>query len=351
MISLLARSATALAMMILAAQPALSATACFRGVNLAGAEFGEIGGKVETAYTWPTANTLDYFAGKGFNTIRLPFLWERLQPRLKGKFDAAELKRLQETVALIKARDMRVILDPHNYGRYHGEIIGSRKVPNDAFANFWQQLAALYANDEMVVFGLMNEPHTMPVAQWVEAANAATAAIRGEAKANNLILVPGTAWSGAHSWQTAIDGEPNAIALGKYVDPARNFAFEVHQYFDDDFSGKKGDCARAEDAVVAVQSFTDWLKANGHRGMLGEFGVPYDQEACAVSLKAMVDVIEANKDVWTGWAYWAAGDWWPEDEALNIQPTEDGDRPQLQALLPALQDHSPAGQACPAMER
>lgn len=325
------------------------AASCFRGINISGAEFGSVGGKVDKDYTWPSTNTLDYFAGKGFNTVRLPFKWERLQPKLMGELDEAELTRLMETVELIRARGMKTILDPHNYARYNDEIIGSDAVPVEAFADFWVRLARYYANDDQVVFGLMNEPNRMPVAQWLEAANAATAAIRDKAKANNLVLVPGTAWSGAHSWMTAIDGEPNGVAMAKFSDPANNFAFEFHQYLDDNFSGTKGNCSRAEDAEQALKNVTAWLKSNGYRGMLGEFGAPKG-DACVIGLKAMVDVVEENKDVWTGWTYWVAGDWWSEDEPLNIQPTRKGDRPQLQALLPALRDLSAEGAACPALD-
>lgn len=326
-----------------------SATSCFRGINISGAEFGSVGGKVDKDYTWPSTSTLDYFAGKGFNTIRLPFKWERLQPKLMGELDEAELQRLMETVELIRARGMRTILDPHNYARYNDEIIGSKDVPIEAFADFWVRLARYYANDDQVVFGLMNEPNRMPVAQWLEAAGAATAAIREKAKAENLILVPGTAWSGAHSWMAPIDGEPNGVALKRFRDPAENFIFEFHQYLDDDFSGTKGNCSRAKDAEKALKDVTQWLKSNGYRGMLGEFGAPKN-DACVAGLKAMVDVVEENRDVWTGWTYWVAGDWWGEDEPLNIQPTKSGDRPQLQALTPALRDLSAEGAACPALD-
>ena len=343
------RILTALAMTATLSQPALSAaTACFRGINISGAEFGPLGGKVDKDYVWPKTETLDYFAGKGFNTVRLPFRWEHLQPKLMGEFDEAELSRLMETVELIRARGMKTILDPHNYARYKDKVVGTKAVPNAALADFWARLSKLYANDDQVVFGLMNEPNTMPVAQWVEAANAATEAIRTKARANNLILVPGTAWSGAHSWMKPIDGEPNGVALQKFHDSGNNFAFEVHQYFDEDFSGTKGNCSRASDAVTAVQSFTDWLKSTGNRGMLGEFGVPNDV-TCVESLKAMVDVVERNKDVWTGWTYWVAGDWWSPDEPLNIQPTKDGDRPQLQGLMPALRDFSAEGTKCSSL--
>jgi endoglucanase len=325
------------------------AASCFRGINISGAEFGSIGGKVDKDYTWPSISTLDYFSGKGFNTVRLPFKWERLQPELMGELDEAELSRLMETVELIRARGMRTILDPHNYARYHDKVIGSKEVPVEAFADFWMRLARYYADDDQVVFGLMNEPNRMPVAQWLEAANAATAAIRDKAKANNLVLVPGTAWSGAHSWMAPIDGEPNGVAMAKFSDPANNFVFEFHQYLDDDFSGTKGNCSRAADAEKALKDVTAWLKSNGYRGMLGEFGAPKG-DACVAGLKAMVDVVEENKDVWTGWTYWVAGDWWSETEPLNIQPTKEGDRPQLQALLPALRDLSADGAACPALD-
>jgi endoglucanase len=342
--------AAVLAMLVQVAQPALAGTACFRGINISGAEFGASDGVIDHDYTYPSIATLDYFAGKGFNSIRLPFAWDRLQPVLMGEFNEAELSRLMETVELIRARGMKTILDPHNFGRYRGQPIGTDAVPDAAFADFWARLARLYANDDAVVFGLMNEPNQMPVAAWVQSANAATAAIRGKARANNLILVPGTAWTGAHSWMVPVDGAPNGVALKDFHDPANNFAFEVHQYFDDDFSGTKGNCSRAGDAVAAVKTFTDWLRANKARGMLGEFGIPGTGD-CVAGLKAMVDVVETNKDVWTGWTYWVAGDWWSPEEPLNIQPTKDGDRPQLQGLAPALRDLSADGTACPALER
>jgi endoglucanase len=328
-------------------EPALASQSCFRGINLSGAEFGKPGGRINHDYTWPSEQTISYFTGKGFDTVRLPFMWERLQPKMNEPFDAEETARLKEAVVLIRSHNMRVILDPHNYARYYEKVIGSDEVPAGAFADLWSRLAKLFADDPGVIFGLMNEPYQMPIAQWVEAANAATDAIR-KIGANNLILVPGTAWSGAHSWMASIDGEPNGVALLKFKDPGNNFAFEVHQYLDDDFSGTKDNCARAGDAQTALKDFTSWLKKNGFRGFLGEFGAPGDEQ-CVAGLRAMVDVMEADKDVWIGWTYWVAGDWWPEMEKLNIQPTKDGDRPQLKALEPTLSDFSAEGKSCPSL--
>jgi len=341
--------AAVLAGLMVLAGPVQAAQPCFRGINLSGAEFGEPGGVVGTDYVYPSDPTIDYFAKKGFTSVRLPFLWERLQPSLRGELDAEELSRLKESVSKLKAAGLRVVLDPHNYARYHDAVIGSAEVSSDDFADFWGRLARQFANDPDITFGLMNEPHDMPAEQWLDAANAALARIRGE-RADNLVLVPGTAWTGAHSWQGGQYGTSNADVMLGVVDPVDNFAYEVHQYFDEDFSGTKENCSRATDAVMAIETFTRWLREHGKRGYLGEFGVPRE-EACVFALADMVDVVESNRDLWVGWAYWVAGDWWPESEALNVQPTGQGDRPQLKGLSKALKDFSAAGSSCPALER
>ncbi|MCX8999631.1 glycoside hydrolase family 5 protein [Rhizobiaceae bacterium BDR2-2] len=331
-------------------QPAAAAAApCLRGINLAGAEFGDEGSEYGRDYIYPSEETISHFAELGFTSVRLPFKWERLQPALNAPFDETELGRLRETVETIRKHGMGVVLDPHNYARYHGEIVGTESVPDEAFAAFWADLAAIFANDQGVSYGLMNEPYDVAASRWLESANAAIAAIRA-AGADNLVLVPGTAWTGAHSWRSDDYGGANATAMAGVKDPAGNFAYEVHQYLDSDFSGTKGTCERGADAIAALEDFTLWLRERGARGYLGEFGAPADPE-CVKGLSGMVKVLEDNRDVWTGWAYWAAGDWWPPEEELNIQPRDGKDRPQLEALMPALEDRSETALACPSLER
>jgi len=46
----------------------------------------------------------------------------------------------------------------------------------------------------------MNEPHDMPTELWRDDANRAIRAIRQD-EAQNLILVPGNAWTGGWSWE------------------------------------------------------------------------------------------------------------------------------------------------------
>ncbi|MEZ2132879.1 MULTISPECIES: glycoside hydrolase family 5 protein [unclassified Sinorhizobium] len=317
---------------------------CYRGVNLSGAEFGEPGGAYGTNYIYPSEETVRYFAKKGMNTVRLPFRWERLQPRLKDRLDGDELQRLTDTVALIRKYKMTVVLDPHNYAVYGKDQIGKAPVTVLAFADFWARLAVEFANQDGVIFGLMNEPHDMPADAWLRAANAAIRSIRAVG-AKNLILVPGTNWTGAHSWQTDMPGGANATVMLDVKDPRNNFAFDVHQYFDEDFSGTHPTCSKADGALDAINRMTVWLREHKQRAFLGEFGVSQD-DACLAGLKQVLDAIQQNGDVWLGWTYWAGGDWWAESEPLNVQPHGGRDRKQMAALIAAANEPAADAKAC-----
>ncbi|PRX11335.1 UNVERIFIED_ORG: cellulase (glycosyl hydrolase family 5) [Martelella mediterranea] len=339
--------ATASLSMVLSSTAA-SAQGCemtLHGINVAGAEFGQPGQPYGQGYIYPSKETIDSLASDKFNAIRLPFLWERLQPSLNGVLDSTELSRIQETVEDARDNNMVVILDPHNYARYHGKVIGSPDVPVDAFADFWKRLSAVFANDEDIIFGLMNEPHDIEAPEWLTAANAAIAAIRNIG-AGNLIFVPGTAWTGAHSWDQNFYGPSNASVMTGVVDPQDNFAFEVHQYADADYSGKADDCSHIKGAVDAVRSFTDWLNANDYQGFLGEFGTS-DQFNCLRGLKQMADIIQNDQKAWIGWAYWASGDWWPQNAPMIIQPDlRNGGGAQLRTLQPILANNDLSRNAC-----
>lgn len=311
----------------LAAAPAPAAVS-WTGVNLAGAEFGTKPGVHGTNYVYPHSAEVDYFVDKGANVFRIPFSWERIQPTLGGPLQSQELLRLAAITNAATARGATVILDPHNYGRFNGNTIGSSGGPTDAqFADLWSRLATTFKNDSKVAFGLMNEPHGMPSTEgWVASANAAIAGIRS-AGADNLILVPGVRYSGAHSWHASQPGQSaNAVAMLDIVDPADNYAFEVHQYLDSDSSGTHEAVVSATVGAQRLAGFTNWLKTNGKRGFLGEFAVPNStigDDAAQIgdeAIAAMLDHMDANSDVWLGWTWWAAGPWWG-NYMFTIEPT------------------------------
>lgn len=316
--------------------PPQKPTLRWRGVSLAGAEFGSevLPGIYRTHYIYPDVTSVDYFQAKGMNLVRLPFRWERLQPTLYQAFDAAEQKRLGDFVSAANSRGVTVLLDPHNYARYQGNVVGSIALPNAAFADFWSRLAVLFKDSPKVLFGLMNEPYNMPTETWVSAANSAIQSIRAEGAANT-IMVPGNAWTGAHSWSQNGYGTSNAVAMKQITDPGNNLVFEVHQYLDADSSGKSAECKSTAIGAERLQDFTAWLRANGKQGFLGEFGGG-DNAVCNQAVSGLLDYIEANSDVWLGWAWWAAGPWWVKGEFFSIEPIDGADKPQMSVLTPHL---------------
>ena len=127
------------------------------------------------------------------------------------------------------------------------------------------------------------------------------------------------------------------------VDPANNFAFEVHQYLDGNYSGTSGDCQSTTIGVEKLADFTNWARENKFKGFLGEFAGG-NNSTCRAATENMLDFVEANKDVWIGWTWWAAGPWWGEYR-FTIEPTNCGagdppskciDRPQMDWLEPYL---------------
>lgn len=268
------------------------------GINIWGADTLENG-----KYLVATKAEIDYFAAKGFSHIRLPFSWEAIQPKLNGALDSSYVAMIRGVVEYAKSQGLDVILDVHNYGKYAGKLIGSTNVPSSSFADLWGKIATEFADDTNVKFGLMNEPQQETAAQWLGIANEAIAAIR-EAGAVQQILVPGAYWTGAWSW-TGSDNDTVIGAKGAVIDPAHNFAFEVHQYLDDT-SGQNAWVVSETIGSERLVQITEWARANDAKLYLGEFGVANNAKALA-ALDNMLKYLSQNDDVWQSASYWVAG--------------------------------------------
>lgn len=328
-----------------AALVALAATSCapaeplpYTGVNIAGGEFYEprpdTRPKHGTNFIYPSEQEIAYFASRGMNVFRYPFRWETLQAKLGEPLVAEEVARLKECVSLATSRGSVVILDPHNYARYYGELIGSPEVPVEQFADFWRRLSTVFADQPLVWFGLMNEPNGLPTKRWFEAAQAAIDAIRGDG-AQNLILVPGNAYTGAHSWTATWYGESNAQHAPAITDPLDHWAIEVHQYLDGDSSGSKPEVTSATIGSERLAGFVQWCREHKRQAFLGEFAVP-DTPTGRQALSDMLSSLERDRDVWLGWTWWAAGAWWG-DYMFSLEPKDSLDKPQIAWLQPHLQ--------------
>lgn len=302
----------------------------YQGNNFSGAERGfgaaieetwgpAIPGVEGETYSWPTptVSTLP----PGMNIARLPFQWERLQPVLSQEFDAAYLAKLRSTASAWRDLGANVLLDVHNYAYYKvngrgtdtpGQHVGSAEVPIAAFADFWRRLALEFGSTSTsapFIFGLMNEPHDIEVATWVEAAQAAVDAIRATG-AKNTLFVPGADWTTA----TDFEWSENGTLLQTVHDPLDNFAIEVHQYYD-------GVCT-AGGYVDKLKPFEEWAVANQRVAYLGELDV-HETDVCHEAFANLIDHLHATaagkpNGVWIGYSYWEGT--YVADGLPHIQP-------------------------------
>ncbi|HCS64835.1 MAG TPA: 1,4-beta-glucanase [Cellvibrio sp.] len=277
------------------------------GINLAGAEFNSknLPGVFTKDYTYPPSQELAFVAAQGANIIRLPFRWERLQPRLGMAFDAAELKRLQTTIQQAQLEDLCVLLDAHNYAKYYGDPITS-PAHQDAFVHLWVELATQLGNPEYVALGLMNEPAHIPLADWAALAKRTLTELRA-AGLTHMVMVGGGGWNGLHSWFSEKDGISNATAFAGLKDPLQRSVIEVHQYADQYYSGMAQDCYPPAHFDQPFERIGQWAQDNGLKLFLGEFGMAAT-EPCLQTLEHFLQLMRGNE--WKGWTYWAGGSWW-----------------------------------------
>ncbi|KAE8150503.1 glycoside hydrolase superfamily [Aspergillus avenaceus] len=280
------------------------------GANESGAEFGEdnIPGVWGTDYIFPDVSAITTLIDKGMNIFRVQFMMERLAPdSMTGSYDDAYLKNLTTVVDAVTDAGVHVILDPHNYGRFNGEIITS----TSDFQTFWKNLAGQFKSNSLVVFDTNNEYHDMDQELVLNLNQAAIDGIR-EAGATQYIFVEGNSWSGAWTWVDVNDNMKNL------EDPEDKIVYQMHQYLDTDGSGTHEECVSGTIGEERVTSATQWLKDNKKVGIIGEFaGGNNDQ--CRTALKGMLEHLAENTDVWKGVLWWAAGPWWG-DYMYNMEP-------------------------------
>ncbi|OOE08085.1 cellulase [Stutzerimonas degradans] len=309
------------------------------GVNLSGAGFGPsvVPGVHGTNYTYPAESYYKKYADLGMKLVRLPFLWERIQPKLNTPLNATELARLKQSLDFAHKHGVKVILDLHNYYRYFGKLIGSSEVPISSFAGVWKQIVQEVVSHPAVEgYGLMNEPYSTN-GLWPQAALAAAKAIR-TLDSQRWIYVAGDRWSSAYHWphyNTQLINDP------WMRDRKNNLVFEAHMYVDKDFSGNYFDKAEVFDPMIGVnrvKPFVEWLKSNNLRGYIGEHGVPDFSPSAIVATDNLLAYLRQNCIPST---YWAAGPWWGE-YALSLDVTSGKARPQL----PVLQKHAKTANSC-----
>ncbi|KTT43732.1 cellulase [Pseudomonas oryzihabitans] len=327
--------AAAAAVLALSAGAAQAEPVSLVGLNLSGAGFAPqvLPGINGTNYIFPVEAYFQQWSARGVKLIRFPIIWERLQPTLGGPLDSAYVALVNQTFGYAQKHGIKIILDLHNYARYRGQVIGTSGVPYARYqeimthiARQWSGQSSLYAYD------IMNEPHDA-MAYWPTAAQYGINGVRA-VDSTRPVIVEGNGWSSATRW-----AEFNDALLG-LKDPANNIIFSAHSYFDENAGGSydKTDVNTldANYGVTRVKPFVDWLKKNGKRGYIGEFGVPDNNPRWNLLMDNMLAYLKQNC---IPASYWAAGPGWGS-YFMSVEPINGQERPQWPTLRKYLDDSS-----------
>ncbi|KAI0071102.1 endoglucanase [Panus rudis PR-1116 ss-1] len=314
-----------------ATPPASAGKLRFAGVNIAGFDFGcNSDGSCTASAAWPPLlqyyghdgeGQMNHFVkDDGFNVFRLPVGWQFLtNDVLGGDINEANFQEYDTLVqTCINSGAAACIVDVHNYARWDGEIIGQGGPTDDQFAALWGALAAKYASNSKIIFGVMNEPHDVPdIERWAQSVQAAVTAIRNAGATSQIILLPGNNWTSAATFVS----NGSADALKKVTNPdgsITNLVFDVHKYLDHDNSGTNAECTtnNIDDAWAPL---AEWLRCNGRQAFNTETGGG-NTASCQQFLCEQAKFQAQNSDVFLGYVGWAAGNFDPS-YVLSEVPT------------------------------
>ncbi|KAK8216077.1 endo-beta-1,4-glucanase [Phyllosticta capitalensis] len=288
----------------------------FFGINESGPEFGEtnLPGTLGTDYVWPNVSTFSTFINQGMNTFRVNVLMERLtENTMDASLNTAYLSDLKDTVSNITSQGAYAMIVPHNYGRFNSKII----TDVSGFQKWWKQLATEFSSNEKVIFDINNEFHDMDQSLVVQLNQAGINGIRAAGASSQYITVEGNAYTGAWSWVSSGNGG----TMGNLTDPKSKLIYQMHQYLDSDSSGTSATCVSSTVGQERLEAATQWLKANGKKGLIGEFAGG-NNDVCKTAVKGMLNYMKQNSDVWMGALWWAAGPWWGNSYIFNLEPKD-----------------------------
>lgn len=304
-----------------------------------------------THYLFVTTQDVDYLLKKGCNTFRVLFGWEALQPTPYAPIPSSITAHLnyyksgKAIVDYITSKGGTVIIDLHDgmdqdFAAYYGNFVGGSYNGNPVSAllvNFWSQMATIFKGNPNVAFGITNEPHDIAAGLWYSCAQLIVNAIRITG-ATNLIVMPGTDWTGAGSWMTNNAGSWNII------DPLKNTAVQVHLYADPNSGG--GDTSIQSATVLAdrMKQVTAWARSKSLKVFVGEVGIAASNSLAPTCWSNFMSFVNANSDVILGFTFWAYGppSWWGGYQ-FSLCPTSNYtvDSPQMKLIASSLTGLAP----------
>lgn len=239
---------------------------------------------------------LDWIAGAGFDTIRLP---ARFGSHWNGTIWPGFLARVEQVVLQAQARGLSVILDLHHFD----ELMADPDTYAPVFVAIWSELADRFeghGND--LIFELLNEPHNaVTTTRAMELYQSVLPIIRRK-HPDRWIIIGGGEMNSLDEMLKLPKMGPNIALTFHYYTPM-HFTHQQQAWTDEYFppvswgntqerGAVRADIARAARSDMPV--------------ILGEFGVV--READIASRNAWIETVRREaEDLGIGWCYWAYG--------------------------------------------
>ncbi|KAH6889434.1 glycoside hydrolase superfamily [Thelonectria olida] len=250
------------------------------------------------------------------NVFRLPTSWQWIVNNELGDLDETNWGKYDDLVQACLDTGAYCMIDLHNFARYDGGIIGQGGPSDDVFVDLWKQITHKYADEDRIIFGLMNEPHDVDIKIWAATCQKAVTAIRKAGATSQMILLPGTNFASAETFVST--GSAEALAAISNPDGSKDgLILDVHKYLDINNSGTYTECTT--DNVKAFEELASWLRKNKRKCMISESGASLD-ESCIEKFCAQNKAISDNSDVYIGFVAWGAGSF-ESDYILNLSPS------------------------------
>lgn len=308
------------------------------GVNLASASGGSVPGNFGTDYKMPNKEDLYYFKAKGCRLIRFPFRMARLVEDIDAdtldwnKGAKSDIVAMKAIVDEAERLGMWVLLDAHDYAER--TINGTQQHAGDSvytaarFGHTWRLVADAFKNNKNIWgYDLQNEPKISSITQLKEVYQAAIDSIR-TVDTHTPIVVEGLNWASAYQWTYDSTKVNSNWPLKDLVDPSDKVVYQAHTYFDRDNSGTYQNSYSSEVRKFNVyetrlKPFLEWLKKNGKKGIVGEFGVPYVDSTKTYSDERYMALLDSTLNYIRSYqqsaTYWCAGSMY-ESNSLSCQP-------------------------------
>ena len=243
-----------------------------------------------------TEHDLDWIAGAGFDTIRLPV---RFGSHWNGRIWPGFLARVEQVVLQAQERGLTVILDLHHFD----ELMTDPDTYAPVFVAIWAELADRFeGHDERLIFELLNEPHDrVTTARAMELYQSVLPLIRRK-HPDRWIIIGGGDMNSLDEMLTLPEMGPNIALTFHYYTPIQ-FTHQQQAWTDQYFPPTSWGSAFERSAVradIARAARSDMPL------FLGEFGVV--RKADTASRNAWIETVRKQaEDHGMSWCYWAYG--------------------------------------------